>query len=110
MTKQLVEEIMQLETEAAEQLVKAATEHDTIIRKAHEKAIVLVQETEHTLDTEREEAIKQRGMQLQKEKEQTIAQARTEGKALAAALSKKVPKAANHLLTQFTEYARNDVS
>ena len=106
MTKQLVEEIMQLETEAEHQLARAAAEADTIIRRAHEKPLLLVQETEHTLDTQREAATKQRSKQLQTEKERAIEQARSDAKALAATLNKRVPKAADYLLRQFAEHAQ----
>jgi vacuolar-type H+-ATPase subunit H len=103
MTKQLVEDIMQLEAEAEQQIAKAATDADTIIRKAQEKALLLVQEAEHTLDTEREALIKQRSKQLTAEKEKSVENARTEAKALAATLSKRVPKASEYLLAQFVE-------
>jgi vacuolar-type H+-ATPase subunit H len=107
MTKQLVEEIMQLEAEAELQLVKAKAEHDAIIKKAHEKALLLVQDAEHALGAEEESLIKQKTKELETEKAKAIKQAQTDAQALAQTLSKRVPKAADMLLSKFMEYAAN---
>jgi len=110
MTKQLVEEIMQLEVDAEKQLAQAAAEHDAIIKKAHEKAHLLIQEAERTLDTEREALIRQHDSKLHEQKQQMIAAARAEAKELAKRIERNVPKAAEQMLKRFKEYASNDVS
>lgn len=107
MSKQLVEEIMTLEEQAERQLANASKEYDTTIQRAHEKALLLVQEAENTLDTERENTIKQRTKQLEEEKRKAIEAARTESQALGQQISKRVPKAAEHLRKAFMESATN---
>lgn len=107
MTKQLVEEILQLEETAERQLAAAEKEYELTIQRAHEKAHLLVQEAENTLDTEREKALKERAAQLEQEKQQAIKAARTESKALGQTVSKRVPKATEHLRKAFMESVRN---
>lgn len=110
MTKQLVEDIMQLELEAEQELESVRREHDKVVRKAQEKAMQLIQNAENTLDNERETALKRKTDELHA----LAVAAKTKDEELAAELAKtanpRISKAANKMLQRFSEKIHDDAA
>lgn len=109
MTKELVEDIMRLETDAEHQLVKAATEKENIIIHARKQTLLAVQEAEHTLDTEREERIREHDKTMHDRKITLIEDAKQEARELASRVEPRIEPAAEQVLQRFFEYT-HDVS
>jgi vacuolar-type H+-ATPase subunit H len=110
MTKQLVEEIMALEDDAQRQIEHATKQREAAIQKAHERALKIVQDAEHTLDTEREAATKERTDKLRAQKQKTIEEAHAEAKKLASKLQPKAQGGTTFVLDKFKEYVENEIS
>ncbi len=110
MSKQLIEEIMELERHGEDVIAKATKEKEALIQHAHEEAHALVQKSEHTLDTERESAVKAALDRLQAEKQARSKASEQAARALEKKAQAKIDPAAKRVLERFTEYVNNEIS
>ena len=110
MSKELVEEIMALEEKAEQEIAKAEHDKEAMIRKAKEKATLLIQEAEHAMDTERQKLLASHDKTLHSQKQQALDSAQQQASTLRRAVDQRTDPATQFVLDRFTEYVRNDLS
>ena len=109
MSRELVEEILELEAHAEQQITHAKQEAEHIIRKAHEDSVHIEQDAERTIEASSAERIEQHTKKLQQEKAAALKEAQTAAASLAKQITPRITSASELLKTQFLEQL-NDAS